>query len=762
MLGAEQNYNLKVNLTGNATQLNIALQSSTSKLQQFSARAKSIGSSLSRSLTLPLALVGGASIKMALDFDKSMTKIKTLVGVASDEVDAMGGAVKRLAVDTGVNANDAADALFFITSAGLRGADAMKVLEAATKASAIGLGEVKTVADAVTSAVNAYGQENLSAESATDILTAAVREGKLEADSLAQSMGKVLPVSSQLGVGFEEVGAALAAMSRTGTDAAMATTSLRGILSALLNPSSQANEELENFGLSAQGLREQLKEQGLLSVLKTLTDRFGDNQEAAGKVFGNVRALTGVLDLMGNNVSTTEQIFASMTNTTGTLNTAFTELEDELSFKFKKSLEAVKTSFTELGKTLSVAILPTIQKLAGLLTTAINKFNNLNESTKNLILTLGGIALAIGPAIVVLGTLGTVISALISPVALVIAAIVGIGLAVEDIVVNFDVVKLKIEKWGEKVKIIFRAVKETFKNIFSLGGGTGTQIAKDMQEALDAVTEEYDKMIAEIDTKDSIAEKIIKGIQNAYEDIKNASAGIGQAITDGLNQSLTTNVESLGQRIAIGFEKVGSVAMAATSSWDALNKKIDESNEKISDFDESFDNSVKNTQNSAMAMQAIMNAFAMQISKAFENGSASVGQFAAQVVSIIGDLLIQLGTFAIIGSNLMGEALIPIVGAAAGAAAIAVGAAMKGLASKFMSEGVQTFANGGIISGPTLGLMGEYAGARHNPEVVAPLNKLKSMIGSNGSQNLSGEFVVRGQDLVLALQRAERNRNRFK
>ena len=78
MLGAEQNYNLKVNLTGNATQLNIALQSSTSKLQQFAARAKSIGSTLSRSLTLPLALVGGASVKMALDFDKSMTKIKTI------------------------------------------------------------------------------------------------------------------------------------------------------------------------------------------------------------------------------------------------------------------------------------------------------------------------------------------------------------------------------------------------------------------------------------------------------------------------------------------------------------------------------------------------------------------------------------------------------------------------------------------------------------------------------------------------------------
>lgn len=757
MLGAEQNYNLKVNLTGNATQLNIALQSSTSKLQQFAARAKSIGSTLSRSLTLPLALVGGASVKMALDFDKSMTKIKTLVGVASNEVDAMGGAVKRLAVDTGVNANDAADALFFITSAGLRGADAMKVLEAATKASAIGLGEVKTVADAVTSAVNAYGQENLSAESATDILTAAVREGKLEADSLAQSMGKVLPVSSQLGVGFEEVGAALAAMSRTGTDAAMATTSLRGILSALLNPSSQANEELENFGLSAQGLREQLKEQGLLSVLKTLTDRFGDNQEAAGKVFGNVRALTGVLDLMGNNVGTTEQIFASMTDTTGTLNTAFTELEDELSFKFKKSLEAVRTSFTELGKTLAVAILPTIQKLAGLLTTAINKFNNLDTSTQNLVLTLVGITAALGPAILIISGLASAFALLASPVVLVSAAVVALVLAFEHVQTNIQMVGLQIAKFASKAVVRIGTIGKAIKALFK--GQNVNEVLADMDILLAEVDKKFDPMIEALDPLgESILEKITSSVGSLMDEFKQVGVGIGTKLSEGVSKG----VQFTGTILQSAFENVGTVAKEATTSWETLNKKIDESNSKIEQFDAKFEDTVKNTSQQSMALQAIMNAFAMQIAKAFEGGTVSVGQFAAQVVSIIGDLLIQLGTFAIIGSNLMGEALIPVVGAAAGLAAIAVGAAMKGLASKFMSEGVQTFANGGIISGPTLGLMGEYSGARHNPEVVAPLDKLKSMIGSNGSQNLSGEFVVRGQDLVVALQRAERNRNRFK
>ena len=50
-----------------------------------------------------------------------------------------------------------------------------------------------------------------------------------------------------------------------------------------------------------------------------------------------------------------------------------------------------------------------------------------------------------------------------------------------------------------------------------------------------------------------------------------------------------------------------------------------------------------------------------------------------------------------------------------------------------------------------MGLMGEYPGAANNPEVVAPLDKLKSMIGGGDG---NGQFILRGQDLVLALQRS--------
>ena len=106
-------------------------------------------------------------------------------------------------------------------------------------------------------------------------------------------------------------------------------------------------------------------------------------------------------------------------------------------------------------------------------------------------------------------------------------------------------------------------------------------------------------------------------------------------------------------------------------------------------------------------------------------------------------------------------------GAATGPAAIFttpafIATAVGGVLSAFAA--IPKFAAGGIVSGPTMGLMGEYPGAKSNPEVIAPLSKLQGMLdqgNGGGSGAMSGEFVLRGQDLVVALQRAEKQRNRI-
>jgi len=89
------------------------------------------------------------------------------------------------------------------------------------------------------------------------------------------------------------------------------------------------------------------------------------------------------------------------------------------------------------------------------------------------------------------------------------------------------------------------------------------------------------------------------------------------------------------------------------------------------------------------------------------------------------------------------------VGIAAGA-----GAAVGGLFNKLIPK----FADGGIISGPTIGLMGEYAGANTNPEVIAPLNKLKDMIGG---QTVQVQGMISGEDIFLSNTRYSRRKNSY-
>ena len=304
-----------------------------------------------------IAVVGVASVREAAKFETSFAKIQGLVGVTSDEIGVLEDAAKRLGPSFGVSANEAADALFFITSAGLRGAGAIEVLDASLKGAAIGLGDTKTIADLATSAVNAYGESTLGGAEAVDVLAEAVRLGKLAPEELAGAMGQVLPLASNLGVSFAEVGASLAGMSKTGTDASTAATQLRQILATLAKPTSEANRGLADMGLSAEGLREQIKEKGLFSTLETLTTAFDGNIEATASVFGNIRALSGVLDLMGASVDDNRELFDQMTDATGVLDEAFGITAETAEFKFNKGMEIARGSLLEIGQ----AILENVQ-----------------------------------------------------------------------------------------------------------------------------------------------------------------------------------------------------------------------------------------------------------------------------------------------------------------------------------------------------------------------------------------------------------------
>ena len=152
-------------------------------------------------------------------------------------------------------------------------------------------------------------------------------------------------------------------------------------------------------------------------------------------------------------------------------------------------------------------------------------------------------------------------------------------------------------------------------------------------------------------------------------------------------------------------------------------------------------------------------------------GNVGMEALLGLILNTFGNIAIQLGKLAIgIGITIKGikkalENLNPGPALVAGIALIALGAIARSAAANIAeSDGGQVaFADGGIVSGPVNALVGEYAGAKNNPEVITPLNKLKSMLGDSMGGDMSQLEVVgkiSGQDLILINARAQNYRNR--
>jgi phage-related minor tail protein len=137
-------------------------------------------------------------------------------------------------------------------------------------------------------------------------------------------------------------------------------------------------------------------------------------------------------------------------------------------------------------------------------------------------------------------------------------------------------------------------------------------------------------------------------------------------------------------------------------------------------------------------------------------GAESFEEFGKSALGVFRDIiggLISQGIAAAV-ANALKDSFLPVwaIPVVAGAAA--------GLAKTAFNSLIPQFAEGGLVTGPTLGLIGEGAGTNAgNPEVVAPLDKLKSMIGT-GSQNIVVEGKLAGNDIFLSNARTKFNRNR--
>jgi TP901 family phage tail tape measure protein len=338
---------------------------SASRMSQLKKLGTFLGIGLNAAILINF---GKAATQMAVTFESEMSKVVNLVGVSRASVNAMSDDVLKMAGEVGRSPQELAEGLFFVTSAGFRGKEALDVLRASAQAAAAGMGETKVVADAATSAVNAYGAANLSAEKAVGILVATVREGKAAAEEISAAIGPVIGVAEAAGVEFAEVGATLAALTRVGINAAEATTALKSTISAIISPAEKQEQMFKKVGLSSEQLQKSLRDDGLIETLHLLKEAAKGDLSVFTTMIPNIRALTGVFSLVGANADIVREIFAALAKETGqSLKTAFEGVTQDTMFKFQQASASLKAELIKLG----AEALPSISKGIAALTKAI-------------------------------------------------------------------------------------------------------------------------------------------------------------------------------------------------------------------------------------------------------------------------------------------------------------------------------------------------------------------------------------------------------
>lgn len=346
------------------------------RLGQALKRGAMIGASALAGLAVAaaasLAYVGVKAVRMAVDFEESMDKIRGLTGASIKDMALYEEAILSMGVTYGVSAKAAADAMYFIAGVGFKGAAAVDVLNETLKASATGMGKAEDIAKALTRVISVYGQKNLTAAKTADILTAAVNVGNMEADEMAKNVGKLVPMAKQLGVSWDEVAGIMAASSLV-LDVDEAAVAVNQFYMSLIKPSAAGIEALEDVGLSYAKLRDIIKDEGTVAAMRRLDDAFGGNVEQMAKVVGSVRSVKAVMVLLGMDAKQVDKILRDVKNSTGSLDKSWKKVSEGTGVKFRQMTEGLNNVLIKLG----AAILPAVRLILEKITTKwLPKFSN--------------------------------------------------------------------------------------------------------------------------------------------------------------------------------------------------------------------------------------------------------------------------------------------------------------------------------------------------------------------------------------------------
>jgi hypothetical protein len=558
MAGKSSRLAILLDLDG--TQFEKGLNRSLSRFRNASKQMQSAGRSLSMGLSAPLALVGASSFKVAADFELAMAKVGAVSGGGQQALAGLTDQAKSLGGSTSFSASQVSELQLELSKLGFSATDLIgdkskgtkgmteSVLNLA-KAFDKDLGETSTV---VGETLRQFGLDASDTGTVTDVMAKSFATTALDLEKFGGAMGNVAPVANEFGFSLQETTAILGVMANNGIAGTDAGTKLKMALS-----------ELAKSGVPVKDTFQKLLAGGV-------------SYTEAMETMGTRAAILG--PILGNNLDDLSKLTKEYDNATGTAQTMSDAIGNTAAGSLAEMQSAVEAAQIEIG----TALAPALLDLANTVRDVAAGFAALDDDTKKTIVTIAGVAAALGPSLIVAGKVtgavgqisnsfklmkgasdvaGTAgVSAfkklagvMVSPPFLAIAAAVGVA------AVAFGPLIKRMNSFEYKTRTMSGATKELNKQIGNESAEArvlfadlkmAVELEHDRAGAIDALNEKYPEFLGNMDLNTA-----------SLEDIARLEKEVTNAIADRVRQQVladaqTKRTESLAnvEKALISFE----------------------------------------------------------------------------------------------------------------------------------------------------------------------------------------------------------------
>jgi tape measure domain-containing protein len=480
---------------------------------------------------------------------------------------------------------------------------------------------------------------------------------------------------------------------------------------------------------------------------------------------------------------------------------AMERLSETTAGKFSTALDNLKLAGAELVQSL----MPVIKQLIDGVTALAQRFAKASPEFKKATLLIGGIVAAIGPLLVILPTLGGALSAAFAaatgPIGLVIAGIAALTTAFfyffDDIKGPLvDVINYFIDLYNNSV--IFRGgiqmIILTFKNWWAYVKFFFNSFVGLAGVVLDYVGDQFTALgdiVMGIFTRDlELIKKGAKGMADVFtgsftdgfDVVKENASILGEEVAENFQDAVTNTLEAepieyvttqdldaakdkiLGLLdFSSWFEGVGSSATTAAEGVDTLLDKLNNV-ATTSPLEGLFNdlNGIKAIEEEIIettdSLSGTFEQFSNQMGGAFAEAIVEGNNFGETIIQVGKQILKSLLSQAIANAIANASSSKNLANQASGGLSIPAFIAAAVASVKKAFGNVPALAEGGLAFGETMSIVGDNRNAAIDPEVIAPLSKLKDFMGGEGTQ-VYGR--ISGDDIVISNRRAERDRNRF-